>query len=454
MFKKICEEFGVDILRLSRDYYSSPLKRGEKINKEDILYCFIELNLQTIECAKIFNTTYSKVRIDSSFYNIFKSPALQQQNREKNSIEKYGVINPGCREDVKEKRKNTCLEKYGYENSASNPEIKAKTLKTMNARYGGNAPACSKEILEKIKRTNRERYGADWIWETEEGKERQKQAIFEKYGVYYIAKLPETTKKREETCLKKYGRKNIGQFGTPEHKAAIKNKYDVENITQSEQFKEKYKQTVRAKYGVDTVLVLPQNQIKAKKVIREKYGTNCILTLPEFAEKAKQGRAKWRQSPEYPETLKRIIQKAWETRKKNGTTNTSNAEQEILKLLKVKFPNVVYQYKSEEYPFWCDFYIPELKLYIEYQGDWSHGGKYGPFNETDPEHLQVLNKWKEGNNRIAKEKNITGKRNRYSNAIEVWTVRDPLKRKTAKENGLNWIEFFNINQFMDWYSLF
>ena len=30
----------------------------------------------------------------------------------------------------------------------------------------------------------------------------------------------------------------------------------------------------------------------------------------------------------------------------------------------------------------------------------------------------------------------------YDIAIDTWTVRDPLKRKTAKENGLNWMEVF------------
>ena len=41
----------------------------------------------------------------------------------------------------------------------------------------------------------------------------------------------------------------------------------------------------------------------------------------------------------------------------------------------------------------------------------------------------------------------------YKNAINVWTIRDPLKRKTAKDNGLNWLEFFTIKKFMKWYEI-
>ena len=30
--------------------------------------------------------------------------------------------------------------------------------------------------------------------------------------------------------------------------------------------------------------------------------------------------------------------------------------------------------------------------------------------------------------------------------------KDPLKRKTAKENNLNWIEFFSMKEFENWYN--
>ena len=38
----------------------------------------------------------------------------------------------------------------------------------------------------------------------------------------------------------------------------------------------------------------------------------------------------------------------------------------------------------------------------------------------------------------------------YINAIEVFTKLDVKKRNWAKENNLNWIEFFNLNQFIEW----
>ena len=32
----------------------------------------------------------------------------------------------------------------------------------------------------------------------------------------------------------------------------------------------------------------------------------------------------------------------------------------------------------------------------------------------------------------------------------IWTINDPLKRNIAKENNLNYLEFFNINELKDW----
>ena len=40
----------------------------------------------------------------------------------------------------------------------------------------------------------------------------------------------------------------------------------------------------------------------------------------------------------------------------------------------------------------------------------------------------------------------------YSHAIETWTISDPLKRKTAIKNNLNWLEFWTIPEFMKWYE--
>ena len=164
-----------------------------------------------------------------------------------------------------------------------------------------------------------------------------------------------------------------------------------------------------------------------KQGLLEKYGVTSYYASEQYQALYK--------NPEWEEHR---MKASYETKKKNNSFNSSRPELEILKLLQDKFPNTIYQYKSDTYPFNCDFFIPEKDLYIEYQGHWTHG--MHPFDENSQIDLEKLNKWK------------NKKDNFYNIAINVWTVKDPLKRKVARDNNLNWIEFFNLEDFMLWYE--
>lgn len=135
------------------------------------------------------------------------------------------------------------------------------------------------------------------------------------------------------------------------------------------------------------------------------------------------------------------------TKKENNTYGKSKVEEKIYILLKDKFKTVERQYKSKKYPFPSDFYIPEKDLYIEYQGYWTHGKQshtiYGPFEKNKPLHQKMLANWQQQLNEGHKA---------YKTAIQVWTVSDPLKRQTAKDNGLNWLEFWTFDEFIKWYN--
>ena len=85
-------------------------------------------------------------------------------------------------------------------------------------------------------------------------------------------------------------------------------------------------------------------------------------------------------------------------------------------------------------------------MYIEYQGHWTHGNE--PYIGTN-EQNEILEIWRNKSNEL----NFKGRtKNQYKRAIKIWTLEDPLKRKTVKENNLNWIEFFNMNEFLDWFN--
>ena len=99
---------------------------------------------------------------------------------------------------------------------------------------------------------------------------------------------------------------------------------------------------------------------------------------------------------------------------------------------------IEYQYRSEQYPFNCDFYIPSLDLYIELNFHWTHGGS--PFNENDESCIEQLEHWQEK----AKTSDF------YRKAIGVWTRRDPYKKQFVIDNKLNWICFYSIGDFEEW----
>lgn len=126
------------------------------------------------------------------------------------------------------------------------------------------------------------------------------------------------------------------------------------------------------------------------------------------------------------------MQKMHNTKKRNGSYGKSIEEDKLYEKLKAKYPDVKRQYSDERYPFPCDFYIPSLDLFIEYQGHIRHGKE--PFNITNPEHLEILEKWE--------QKAKTSKY--YQGMIRCWTVLDPEKRRIAKENNLNFKEIWSV----------
>ena len=73
-----------------------------------------------------------------------------------------------------------------------------------------------------------------------------------------------------------------------------------------------------------------------------------------------------------------------------------------------------------------------MDLYIEYNGTWTHGGHwFDPSNSAD---LEKLAKWKAKNTKY------------YDNAIMTWTDLDVRKRKTAAENEIRYLVFWDMDE--------
>ena len=205
-----------------------------------------------------------------------------------------------------------------------------------------------------------------------------------------------------------------------EQKLYYINKYGVDNPSKSEEVKNKYKQTCLEKYGVDNPYKSDCVKTKIKQSCLEKYGVTNIGKLQLHINKL---------------SSKEIINKRNETKRKNKTFNTSKPEDQTYIILKEKYPDIIRQYKSELYPFYCDFYIPSLDLYIECNYSWTHGGHQFNINDLDDNNKLLL--WKMKNTKY------------YNNAIKTWTERDVYKRNIAIKNKLNFVELWTINEVYD-----
>ena len=131
------------------------------------------------------------------------------------------------------------------------------------------------------------------------------------------------------------------------------------------------------------------------------------------------------------------------TKKKNKSFNKSKIEDEIYEILISKYgtDDIKRQYTDERYPFECDFYIKSLDIFIEFNGMWTHGPH--AFNKEFIDDINLLNEWKIKSNNS----------NFYKNAIYNWTVRDVNKRTVARNNNLNFYEFWNKEDILQFIEL-
>lgn len=252
------------------------------------------------------------------------------------------------------------------------------------------SPFGSKEVQNKSKKTLIKKYGVDNSFKAKEIQEKLEKTNLERYGVEHCLASPEIKKKVQKTNLKKYG------FVSP---------------LSSKQVRDKAKKKWLEKYGVENPLSAKEIRNKLKRTNLEKYGFENPMQNPDVAKKG------------------------WETKRKNGTLNTSKPEDRVYDKLKITYPNIIRECATDpRYPFSCDFYISEKDLFIECNFSWTHGKKpfKEPFDKNKTAHLKLLNEWQEKSNNHPY----------FKSAINTWTVRDPLKRETAKKNKLNYIEIF------------
>lgn len=147
-----------------------------------------------------------------------------------------------------EKRKKTCLERYGVENVFQCDDVKSQIESKLDR----------KEIGRKVSETS----AAKTKEEISASNEKRKNTISNIENFY-----EDRQKKIKETCLKKYGVSSTLQI--EKAKENLKLKYGVDNISQSDYWKQSVKNSSLEKYGVDW-------PTKSDEVIKKTQSTNLL----------------------------------------------------------------------------------------------------------------------------------------------------------------------------------
>ena len=272
------------------------------------------------------------------------------------------------------------------------PIVREKQKQTCKTLFGVEHPMQNSSILKKSQDTKQQKYGnKNYV-----NPQKAKSTKLEKYGNENYANI----RQAKETCIKKYG---------------------VDNYAKTTMWLESYTQTSLDKYGTkspNSSDIVKQHRIAG---VKRKYGEQYsnVSQIPEIHNKI---------AAKQIESTRKCI----ETKRKNGTFNTSKQEEDAYHMLHLLHPHLIRQHSSKEYPFACDFYDPTSSIWYECNFSWTHGGHW--FDESNEDDLKTLQRWKEKHSRY------------YDNAIETWTVRDVKKRKLAKKNSLNYIVFWKVEE--------
>ena len=264
-------------------------------------------------------------------------------------------------------------------------------IKSNLEKYGVEHTSQLKEVTDK-----RTKSRADHVNEIQQ---HVRESLYKKYGAYDVMHIPHILQKIKNTNLKKFG----VEFPLQQLKK------------ENSEIYQKISQTCINKFGVDSPLKNKEVREKIKQTNIQKYGVDNPLKNKEIWKKSQDNRQ---------------------------ISSKSKLENNFLNYLKLKYEpdDIITQYKSKEYPYYCDFYIKSINLYIEIQGHWTHNDH--PFDINNLNDQLIMDIWR--------TKSLSDKY--YKNALNTWTIKDVEKRNTAIQNNLNYLEIFgktDLNKYID-----
>lgn len=330
-----------------KDYYDQFLKKPEEGH---CLYCGKE----------------------TKFTNLVHGYSMYCRNGYCKCMHKYGVNNPAKSEEVKKKAKETAMRNHGGFGLAS-PEIKKRVQQTNIEKYGVKSPFEAKEVQEKIKQTNLDRYGAENVFASEYGKQKIRETNLEKFGTESAMQADEVKQTLRNNIEKRHGGLG-GASKTILEKMKQTNleRYGSENIRSSEYGKQKIKESLNRKIKSfekenDCTRLLSLG-LKHSYKIFDILNIKCIHY---------QARTYIKNSDINLELFKELDEKF----ENEAKLYNSRYEVEIHEWLSSIYSGKIlvnkYSIIKDNTKKQLDFYIPDKKLAIEFNGNYYHSVNAG-----------------------------------------------------------------------------
>ena len=359
-------------------------------------------------------------------------PVCAHRDRANTCLDKYGNAYPFLSDESRRKSEQICEERYGGRSAFASSDIRAKAKRSVRDKYGVDNPMQADAVKQKAKNTNLKRYGVACTMQNESVKAKHRKSVKQHYGVENVMQAPEVREKAVASFKDRYGVDNPRKNAEIDKKIRETNtkKYGVEYAIASDPVRKKIVKVFLDKYGHRNPMQSDDVKQKAANTNTERYGCRNPMQSDSIKQKAANTNIK-RYGVCYPMQLPEFVDRSIASKVKNETLNISFAEDRLYDMLVDVFgKNDVHRaYKSERYPFYCDFYVVSKDLYIELNASWTHGSCW---YDADRD-AEICKLWSEK----------AQKSNYYKNALETWTIRDVRKRDTAKQNSLNYVVFWD-----------
>lgn len=330
-----------------KDYYDQFLKKPEEGH---CLYCGKEMK----------------------FTNLVHGYSMYCRNGYCKCMHKYGVDNPAKSEEVKKKAKETAMRNHGGFGLAS-PEIKKRVQQTNIEKYGVKSPFEAKEVQEKIKQTNLDRYGAENVFASEYGKQKIRETNLEKFGTESAMQADEVKQTLRNNIEKRHGGLG-GASKTILEKMKQTNleRYGSENIRSSEYGKQKIKESLNRKIKSfekenDCTRLLSLG-LKHSYKIFDILNIKCIHY---------QARTYIKNSDINLELFKELDEKFENETKLYNSRYEVEIHEWLSSIYSGKILVNKYNIIKDNTKKQLDFYIPDKKLAIEFNGNYYHSVNAG-----------------------------------------------------------------------------